>query len=185
MGGHIFMVADFMRAFINQNEYLINLLQMSLFLIALFTGIMTNGFLNVLIVGTLIYETFKKNKSHSFDSVASLKTWVIFETIFVMEYIFISFVDITFINISLNILKLIFVSTIQPEPLCQLYDIYFEKIFDKLESIIVPCVDVKTIDKNINRNYDIVYHVKNGWSVCVNYGWDLLMVNDKVDKKDS
>jgi hypothetical protein len=183
MGGYIFMVADFLRVFLNQNEYLINLLQMSLFLIALFTGVMTNEFLNVLIIGAVIYETFKKNKSHSFDSIASLKTFMIFETIFIVEYIFISLVNITFINVSLNIIKLIFVSTIQPEPLCQLYDIYFEKAFDKLESLVMPCVDVKNISKNIDRNYDIVYHVKNGWTLCVNWGVSLMMGN-KV-KNDS
>lgn len=183
MSGYIFMVADFLKTFTNQNEYLINILQMSLFLIALFTGTMTNYFLNVLIMGAVIYETFKKNKSHSFDSVASLKTFMIFETIFIVEYIFISLVNITFINVSLNILKLMFVSTIKPEPLCDLYDIYFEKAFDKLESWVVPCVDVKNISKNVDRNYDIVYHVKNGWALCVNWG-SSLMTNDTV-KKDS
>ena len=61
MSGYIFMVDDFLKTFTNQNEYLINILQMSLFLIALFTGTMTNYFLNVLIMGAVIYETFKKN----------------------------------------------------------------------------------------------------------------------------
>jgi hypothetical protein len=174
------IIMDTLTTIKKQNEYLIGLVGTSLFLIGLFTGHITNYFVNILVIMCLMYDTFKANKNNSFNPLITLKKWMVYETIFVVEYFVLLVFNFYFVCVILNFLKLGFL-ILNNIRLGKMYDIYFEKWFDQLEMFIMPSEDVNSLKRDIGRKYDMLYHMTN----VVNYGLSFMgSSEDKIKKND-
>ncbi len=161
---------DTLRLSIQQNYLLISYAGSIAFFIMMLSGQVSNMFLNMLFVVGLLYDTIpvianKNTKLPATEPVYLLKCWVTLCSMILAEYMFCSIINVGFLNIFLNVSKLIlFTALYSSVPI--LYDLYISKFYDKLGSVSLELINNFTIvipkDSEVTTSqYDLIHIVRS------------------------
>ncbi len=159
---------DTVRLSLQQNYLLISYMASISFFIMMLAGQVSNMFLNMLFVVGLLYDTIpviaNKNINPDINSIYLLKCWVTLCSMILAEYMFCSIINVAFLNIFLNVAKLILFTTLYSSiPI--IYDVYISKFYDKLGVFGLDLINNITLvtPKDIEvapSQYDLIYIAK-------------------------
>jgi hypothetical protein len=144
---------------IKQNKTLLSCLWAISIILLLCTGIMTNMFLSMVILIEITYATFKQLKLNNNNNLKTIsKVWVSVCFVIISEYVFMSIVNIWFLHIILNILKLIVCQNSMI--LSELYDVYLVRWIEKCELFLIS---ITNDDVENESNYDVLNKISTIW----------------------
>ena len=147
-----------LQSIVQQNKQLIQITSMASFIILLLTGTITNTFLNMVYMMWLAKTSVDiLNATKDFPQIM-LHKWIVFAMITSTEYIFLSICNVLIINVVLNIVKIGLAITMSSS-VSLIYDIYIEKWYDQLFTLINNMQKIDEV-KPIDNKYDAIKYIK-------------------------